>query len=585
MVRRTKWLGAAVVLCQPFFFGSCSDFSDYNEAPVDNIPSGNLTLWENIQQNSQLSDFAQLVRKSGFDAELSSPRSFTVWAPANGSFSMSEYENMPVEDLLNQLVKGHIANYSHTASGSVDTRVHMLNNKSFTFAGNGQYSFGDLNVTKANIPSNNGLIHMIDGVAHFFPNVYEFLHTCEGIDSLRNHFMRYELTTLDKEASVKGPMVNGAQTYIDSVMVTSNELTRQLNARLENEDSSYTMLLPTDKAFGSFYSRLKSCYNFITTTTVADVDNYASATDTKTKYITIDPEYMADSLVRRAIVNNLVYSNNDIYNKWLIDKGEFTDTMRSTTRNKFSNPKTILAQTIGDPIEMSNGYVRVVDSLAFMPWEAYNDEIEVSPRNYLSSLFPASAKANRNVSLADSVAKRIFGEDKDVSNYRYMHITPGGDRAKPDFFINLPRVLSTTYNFYVVFLPAAWKELGRDTLPNWLNFELSYCAANGNVAKYCFSKAYADSLRSGGTLPKVPTSVNATTAFTNDPAKCDTIFIGQFTFPVAYRGLGEYYPSIRVTSPISVFSTQQLQSYTRDIRIAAILMRPVEKDEYEAKNK
>jgi hypothetical protein len=77
--------------------------------------------------------------------------------------------------------------------------------------------------------------------------------------------------------------------------------------------------------------------------------------------------------------------------------------------------------------------------------------------------------------------------------------------------------------------------------------------------------------------------VNANSAFTNDPQKTDTVFIGRFTFPVAYSGLGEdYYPSIRVTSPISVFSSQQLQTYTRDVRIAAILLRPVELDEYEA---
>ena len=64
------------------------------------------------------------------------------------------------------------------------------------------------------------------------------------------------------------------------------------------------------------------------------------------------------------------------------------------------------------------------------------------------------------------------------------------------------------------------------------------------------------------------------------------MFIGRFNFPVNYSGLGEdYYPSLHVTSPISVFNSTQLATYSRDVRIAAILLRPVELDEFEAKNK
>ena len=66
--------------------------------------------------------------------------------------------------------------------------------------------------------------------------------------------------------------------------------------------------------------------------------------------------------------------------------------------------------------------------------------------------------------------------------------------------------------------------------------------------------------------------------------KTDTMFIGQFTFPVCYSGLGnQYYPSLRVTSPISAFNSQQLATYTRDVCIAAILLKPVELEEFEAK--
>lgn len=564
---------------------SCTDFADYNETPVDQTAAGNQTLWENISQNPQLSDFAALVQQSGYDATLNTSRSLTVWAPVNGTFNVADYQGLDKEALLTQFVKGHIAEYGHAASGKIDERVHMLNKKSFTFEGDGSYTFDGLPINRVNLPSTNGIMHLMDGAAKFYPNLYEYLKVGEGFDSLRNHFMRYEYTYLDPSASVMGPMVNGVQTYIDSVMVTVNTLVNQLNARISNEDSSYTFIMPTDKAFMEMYNRVKPYYNFIGTTKMHDVESYTSATDTKTKTATVNAAYMADSLVRRHIVRNLIYSNNDIYNQWIVGNGEYTDTMRTTTRTKFSNPGDILGATVGEPIPMSNGYARLVDSLAFYPWETYCPDLEFPMYRYLANLFPASAQMNRRTVVGANGSKltAIFGPDTELTEYTYGWISPGGDRAKPDFCVSLPDVMSTTYNFYVVFMPSAL--LADDARPNWLNFQLNYCDAKGNTQVYNFSKAYADALKAGDKLPAVPSKVDGTTAFVNNPEKTDTVFIGQFTFPVNYRGLEDIYPSIRVTSPISVFNSGQLATYTRDVRIAAFLLRPVELEEFEAKNK
>jgi uncharacterized surface protein with fasciclin (FAS1) repeats len=374
---------------------ACSDFSDYNETPVDAQISGNQTLWENISQNPQLSDFAGLVKRAGFDAQLNAPNSYTVWAPVNGSFSLADYQQMSDSLLLAQYVKSHVAENSHAATGKVDERVHTLNKKSFSFLGDGSYTFDDHDVIVPNLPSNNGLLHLLDGVAMFYPNLYEYLRMGEDIDSLRNHFMHYELTTLDQNASVKGPMINGVQTYIDSVLVTSNQLIRSLNASIENEDSTYTFLMPTNKAFADMYDRVKSVYHFINTTKVQDPENFSSAGGTQTKQVTVDAAYMTDSLTRRTIVRNLIFSNNDAYNQWLVDKGTFTDTLRSTTRTKLSNPKEILeSYAVGEPVAMSNGFARKVDSLAFYPWETYNPQLNVNPRNNLGALFNGTAHSS-----------------------------------------------------------------------------------------------------------------------------------------------------------------------------------------------
>ena len=60
---------------------SCADYSDYNTAPVDELAGANKTLWENISAKGELSDFAQVLQTVGYDAVLSAPTTYTVWAP------------------------------------------------------------------------------------------------------------------------------------------------------------------------------------------------------------------------------------------------------------------------------------------------------------------------------------------------------------------------------------------------------------------------------------------------------------------------------------------------------------------------
>ena len=292
-MKNNKYIGlmmAAAMLAAT----SCSDFNDYNEVPSDALPEGNQTLWQNISSNQDLTDFADLVKQAGFEAELEKSRAYTIFAPKNGSFVKSEFEGMDNKDLLQQFVKNHIAEYNHVATGAVNMRIHTLNEKSYIFEGNGKYTFAGIDISKPNLPSNNGVIHMLDNYAHFYPNLYEYLKVAENIDSLRNHFMHYEVTYLDEGNSVKGPMVDGMQTYIDSVMVTYNSLCNRLGAKLDNEDSTYTFIMPTSEAFSKSYKKIASYYKYVDNIEIQDVQNYTSATDTKIKTVNVNADYQTD---------------------------------------------------------------------------------------------------------------------------------------------------------------------------------------------------------------------------------------------------------------------------------------------------
>ena len=87
-------------------------------------------------------------------------------------------------------------------------------------------------------------------------------------------------------------------------------------------------------------------------------------------------------------------------------------------------------------------------------------------------------------------------------------------------------------------------------------------------------------------VPDNATNRTTIRGFSNNPTKVDTVYIGRFTFPVSYYGLGtnnaKICPNIKITSPMSVFNKTLLAGFSRDLRIAAIILRPVEMDEYEA---
>lgn len=550
-------MAAAVLLAAT----SCSDFSDYNDTPVSDVQQAERTLWDNISQNDQLSDFATLVKKAGFDDELSQPHFYTVWAPLNGTYDASSLLSADSATVLYQFVKSHIAEYNHSVSGPVDERIHALNRKSFAFEGDGQYTYAGQTLKQLNLPNSNGIMHLLDGAARFYPNIYEYLFSCEGIDSVATFFKRYETSVLDTKNSVLGPTINGKQTYIDSVMITSNSLLNRIKAKLDKEDSTYTMLVPTNEAWQAHYDKISKCYNYINTTVAQNIDEATSTSSAPTASVTVDAAYTKDSLTRLSLVSDLVYNNNNYYNNWLIDDTvEPYDTLLSTTSGYMTNPQEIMSRVI-DRETMSNGTFCLVDSLAFRPWESWSFSLVQSPLN--SRTWTGS---NTMVYIDNAVFDSIKYVPKNPTQKQlgYLWVTPLSNYGKPQLDVKLRNVLSTTYNIYIVLAPG--QDVGEDAdgnkflKPNMLDFTLSYCDAKGKLATQKLNQKVV-----------------------NDPTRVDTLAVGTFTFPVAYAGLGDnVYPNLKITTDFGVFDKAKMAAYTRDFSIVSILMKPVELEEFEA---
>ncbi len=577
-------IGLSFIIC-PLIFSvaltSCSDFDDYNDYKANSHPYANRTLWENISQNSELSDFAALVKKAGFDDELNTTHCYTVWAPINGSFDAAQWQNLPSSALLRQFVKNHIADYSHPVSTSNAERVMMLNEKSYDLKAQ---RLEGLTIELPDQPNNNGLLHTLRGAVPFYPNIYEFFTDSTlalglNIDMVRHYFQKYEQTYLDEQSSVPGPIVDGMQTYVDSVMVTTNTLWSMLNARMTNEDSTYTVVIPNNTAWQKAYDRIKSYYHYSPTTVAQTFTN--GNIDTNPASISIDNAFWQDSLTSSHLVRNLFFSNNDVYNTWL--EGQPTsygnDTLRSTTRTKLSNPQGIIAQA-RQKMALSNGRALIVDSLAMYPWETYAPERSISA---------SSASNIGRVVTGSFQTYRVQTKDPEIGDYGYVHVTPSGGYARPELDIYLSGVLSATYDFYCVFVPPYDAYTEENLLPNRVIFTLNYCDEKGALKDYVFLDEREENINAFQEQFNLSDNTsNRTTirAFSNDPLRLDTVYLGEFTFPVCYAGLGnDYCPNIKVTSPFSVFNKNLMAAYTRDLRIASIILKPKELVEFEESNK
>ena len=608
-----KGLRIGLLAC---FFSSCSDFSSYNSVVESSNPSADRTLWENISAKGELSDFAQILQTVGYDAVLNAPTTYTVWAPVNGTFNKDSImafaqDAKTKKKVIEQFVYDHLANYSHLESDPNDTVVYMLSKKLIRFSGKNTNSltfdgkainWGD---DAFNTPSSNGILYTLNGMVPFRPNAYENIFSDKsqyGIaDSHFNAYVkRYERIVLDKDASVKGEIVNGNQVYDDSVTVTTNSFVTSyshLNAELNNEDSLYTIIIPTDVAWQKAYDKIKSYYNYITpikyqnlSSTSTDFAGKKGGTcpTTSTGKATIlsasagvdannaatlsaapsDAEiqdikaYWTDSIAKRWIVRNSAFSeNNRKYNSKLVSGTAFTeeDTLFSTSGNKLTRLQQLDKVTVFRQ-KLSNGHARVISEYPFRASETYAPVIKTR--------IPGRVVSTSGYGAETITLERRFFDDKfcklddDEVNLKYVRASlPEGSNYAPEMDFYLPDVLSTTYDIYAVVVPAI---VDGSPLPYTLRFDLHYTDANNQPQTGRFD---------GETLQTTIAKISKVKAFENDPAKVDTLYLGQFTFPICYYGT-DAAPNIKVMSTLNSFSMSNKTKYDAQIRIANIILRP-----------
>ena len=583
-----RYIGYTMMAAGLLAASSCTDFNDYNEAVQDATPQGNKTLWQNISENSQLSQFKSLVEKAGFASELDASHYRTVWAPADGTFDYASLSALSPEALQKQFVYNHIAEYAHNATGVLSekdettSRVKMLNSKVYSFLGSaGNYTFDGVNISSPNQPSSNGVMHILSGPAAYHPNLYELLtdsllNEGLGIDTVTGLVKHYENTYLDESKSVVGPIVNGRQTYIDSVMVTTNDLSDLLNVKFENEDSSYTMLIPTNDAWKKMVERIKPNYNYVASTKgkVWQTSNGVQVMSERTVRLA-DPVAESDTVAMLDILTSLFYSNNNLYNQWLNGRPSYlgSDTLRTTTGMKYTNPQELLNAKSSE-IALSNGKAYVVDSLPIRPWELYSPKLTMSATGFVATM-SLGVESPQSVSLGNVPDSILEGIDtRNLKALNYLYVQPSAPDNLPTATFYLPSVLSTTYDIYCVFMPTCLDDTINTAKPNLLKFTLSYFDEKGAEQTIAFKTSEGKD------------------SFRIEPYHIDSLYLGTVNFPVCYAGLTDnnlpICPNITVASGFSrlewydrAAGIRKRDYYAHGYRIASFVLKPKELVEHE----
>ena len=262
----------------------CTDTWDDHYQATDSF-GGN--LWEAVNANADLSNFASVVKACGYDSSLVSSQMFTVFAPVNSAFSaddasqlIASYNEQKAKGVkkkdntvVKEFIQNHIALYNYSVSSLSNDSIVMMNGKYLPLT---SASVGGQTMHLGKTVG-NGVLYTVDNKVEYSPNVFEYLKKDADLDSVANFLYAYNKYEFMPSLSVPGDIVDGKTHYLDSVTVLSNETFYELSAKLTTEDSTYWMLAPTNEIWDTYVPEYEQYFLYDKSVNKRDSLQYANA--------------------------------------------------------------------------------------------------------------------------------------------------------------------------------------------------------------------------------------------------------------------------------------------------------------------
>lgn len=595
---------------------SCSDTWDDHYKGGAVIEFNGTTL-QAIEENAP--DFAKVIKAYGFDRELASDNVYTIWAPADGSFTLSDYvvqgnmgELLRVADstdVVDRFIKNHIARYAVSQNGT-EQDIMLLNTKMATMTGEGsaEGSIEACDITRANLSCANGILHLIDGEMDYKNNIYEQIRAWDdaGEDeaSLYAYLEEYNADSLDENKSIsRGVDAYGNKIWIDSVTIRNNTALRSVDAPVYEEDSSFIAIIPTAKAY---QKRLEIAKSLLVFNPSEDA---------------VVPG-ICDSL--QNYYGNMFAMSDLFYNKNLnakaYDEGtENYDSLRSTLFKSWNWPynlyyskeprlglhpdkqvNDILTKAkAGTMAECSNGEAYLVDEYPMSVTEQFFKKLQVmaSDRSLdqtqtTNSQGQTTNAYTRLIGTPYSRSGVIYDYETETSideetgeevttvtgytmrNYHFYGVPPQNDAQQPYIAFKVPNTLSGTYELYLVTCPI-WAKNGfedgakPEDDPRGYRFYTNIYERNEKGEYGSAKRLSIEDFR--GIHPEYEGLSEKNYYITNYENPIDTLYLGDYTFKNAYYNRSE--EGVLIQFQVQVGS-KLVDQYSREMLFSSIILKP-----------
>ncbi len=552
---------------------ACTDtWDDHYNGASTGVMEG--SLWDAIQKDANLSNFASVVQACGYDKSLASSQVFTVFAPTNDAFTKEEADALiasynqqkgKVNDEENTTIKeflqNHIALYNFSTSSKSNDSIVLMNGK-YAILKSGQIDNTPL--TSTNKLYGNGVLFTVGSKVNYFANVFEYLRKDNALDSVANFFYNsmFYRREFQPEKSVEGGIVDGKTIYLDSVFVQQNDLfdSEFLRARLNSEDSVYWMVVPTNEVWANLVDEYKEYFNY---------DNNVE-----------DRDSLHYTNTRMAIVKGTAFSRTLNTDKMLQDSAMSTNAVTNFTARRYTWGADSLhyfqyfypLQAGGifsgtTEVECSNGKVMKSSDWPFDKRETFFQTriIEAESQGAIQTVSKVERVQGSDTLQVETITPQSRYVTSDnafyntVSNNGFVEFEPAITTVNHSVTFNITDVLSNIgYDIYLVTAPALANDSNATAiqrLPTVVRCTLGFHNQQG-----------------------VAQTDQVVSSYTTNPDVVDYIKIAEdYKFPVCSYGLKEENAQVTLKVETRVSSTQQRNNtHTRTMRIDCIILKPHE---------
>lgn len=469
MSKRNYIIKTLLLVAVPFAglaFSACSDEWDDHYNADDGQISGQ-SLWQAIEENPELSNFASVVKATGYDKALGGSQSFSVFAPVNENFTEAQAQKL-IESYqkeknagrrdndnstIKEFIQNHIALYNHSVSTDSKDSLTMLNGKYQMLSSD---AFAGHNLLSKNQAYANGILYTINGEASYLPNVFEYLNKDASLDSVAKFLYSYNQYKFDASKSVAGSIVDGKTVYLDSVVELQNDELHNYIGQIDSEDSAYWMVAPTNEVWNKYVPQFEKYFQYDKSIAKHEADSltWANARFALLKGVAFSRTKNTDASIRDSAVSTLAipYSARAYY--YGSYKAHYYQYYKPFEAGGVFNGTT--------NVVCSNGQVMKANHWNIEPTETFlqTHYLEGESGDRIDSVDQATT--NYPLTIRSVLSSNPFYNY--VSKNRYAEITPTGSQNVKAYF-SLPDILSNVgYDIYVVTVPA----LAGDTLASEL---------------------------------------------------------------------------------------------------------------------